>query len=129
MARPYFSHSSISTDLVFEKGQLYTVRKPIRPNQIVGRTAGGQIKVAKLGKSELTLILNFTGLTKDNYDGTVNGLKTWFETAAIDWRKNSFTLVDETGTSYTVRLMNPEFDMQEYSPGRYRITLTLRKEI
>jgi len=68
-------------------------------------------------------------LSKDNYDGSINGLKTWFENAAIDWRKNYFQYTDESGSEYDVRLWDEVFSMEEYASNRYRIRILLREEI
>jgi len=72
--------------------------------------------------------LKLEGLSRENFDSAVNGLKTWFESSQINWCENSFTMVDETGTNRTVRLWQKEFKMAEVSPNRYSVSLTLLEE-
>ena len=72
--------------------------------------------------------LNFKNLSKDNYDGAVNGLKTWFESSEINWSANNFTLIDELGVSNTVRLWESSFGMAFKANGLYEISLKLLKE-
>jgi len=85
-------------------------------------------KVVDYGNTLKLIELKLEGLSRENFDNAVNGLKTWFESSQINWCENSFTMVDETGTNRTVRLWQKEFKMAEVSPNRYSVSLTLLEE-
>lgn len=122
-----FQKSGLS-DLTIERGRLFPAKSKIRINQDRYLTESMNAKVVSRGASAQFITLKISGLSADNYDGTVNGLKTWFESATINWSAASFTMVDEDGTSHTVRYWRDDFDMPEVSPNRYEITIELKKE-
>lgn len=116
------------SDLVIERGRLFPDKQPIQINQDRYLTESMNSKIVSRGSSAQFLKLKFSGLSKDNYDGTVNGLKTWFESSTINWSSASFTMIDEDGTTHTVRYWNDDFDMPGIAPNRYEFTLELKKE-
>jgi len=122
-----FSKAGLS-DLTLERGRLYPISKPIQINQELYMTESLNAKVVDFGSTATFWMMVFSYLSKDNYDGTTNGLKTWFESSTINWCENNFTLTDESGVSHTVRLWQNKFDMQESSSGRWNISFTLLKE-
>ena len=122
-----FQKSGMS-DLTLEKGRLFPVSAPIEINQELHLTESNNPVVIVYGDNLNLIELKFKGLTKDNYDGTVNGLKTWFEDSNINWMENNFTLIDEKGVSHTVRLYQKKFDMKMDSNGRYSVSLKFIEE-
>ncbi len=119
-----FSAGGMS-NLTLERGRLYPLSIPIQINQELNLTDGMNPKVTDYGGTAQFWKVIFNYLSKDNYDGSVNGLKTWFEDGNINWCENSFTLTDENGVAHTVRLWQKNFDMPENSNGRYSVGLTL----
>lgn len=122
-----FKKSGLS-DLTIERGRVYPVRQPIQINQERYLTESMNPKVIGYGSTLETIILEFVGLTRDNYDGATNGIKTWLSSSTINWSENSFTLVDERGDTHTVRYWSDTFDMPRVYGNRYSTTLTLLKE-
>lgn len=122
-----FSKAGMS-DLTLERGRLFPVISPITINQDRYLTESNNPKVIDYGDNLELKELKFNYLSKDNYDGATNGLKTWFEDSTINWCENNFTLTDENGATHTVRLWQDKFDMRMTSNGRYTISLTLLEE-
>lgn len=120
-----FIKSGLS-NLTLERGRLYPVRKPIEVNQERYLTESLNEKIVNFGGTIELYALEFSHLSKDNYDGTINGLKTWFSSSTINWSFNTFTLVDENGINHIVRLWQDDFDMQMDSSGRYSLKLLLK---
>jgi len=122
-----FKKSGLS-DLTIETGRVYPVRRPVRVNQARYLTESMNPKVVSYGSTVEFIVLELAGLPRDNYDGTVNGIKTWLSSSVINWSAASFTLVDERGDTHTVRYWADEFDMPRVYANRYSTTLTLLKE-
>lgn len=122
-----FSAGGMST-LTLERGRLYPLSMPVQINQELNLTDGMNPKVTDYGGGVQFWKMMFNYLSKDNYDGAINGLKTWFEDSNINWCENSFTLTDEDGNTHTVRLWQKNFDMPENSNSRYSVGLTLLEE-
>ena len=122
-----FSAAGMS-NLTLERGRLYPLSMPIQINQELNLTDGMNPKITDYGGTAQFWKVIFNYLSKDNYDGSVNGLKTWFEDSNINWCENSFILTDENGVAHTVRLWQKGFDMPENSSGRYSVSLTLLEE-
>ncbi len=123
-----FSAGGMS-DLTLERGRLVPYSpEDVTINQDNYLTESNNPKVTNYGDNLNLINLSFRHLSKDNYDGTVNGLKTWFEDANINWMVNNFTLTDENGQAHTVRLWNKKWRMSADRGGRYSITLRLLKE-
>jgi len=117
------------SDLTLERGRLV----PYSPeeqeiNQERYLTEDNNPKVVDYGSNHKTMKLAFSFLTKDNYDGATNGLRTWFEDSNIDWCMNNFTLVDENSVSYTVRLWQKKFTVKKHSNDRYSLSLIFKIE-
>ena len=128
MATITFQKASM-TDLILERGRLLpTTPEVISINQDMYLTESNDAKTVKYGTNLKTSKLSFNNLTVDNYNGTVNGLKTWFEDALIDWTLNSFTLINEAGETLTVRLWQKKFSMGLKSNSRYSVNLLLKIE-
>lgn len=122
-----FQKSGMS-DLTLERGRILPKKNPIEINQERYLTQNNKPIVVNYGSSLNLIEVEFNYLSKDNYDGAVNGLKTWFEDTSINWSANNFTLVDELGESHTVRFWQDKFDMQQNVGGRYSIKFTLLEE-
>ncbi len=116
------------SDLTLERGALFPMRNPIEKNQYRYLTESGNAKVYTQSGEHETLVLKFQGLSRDNYDGTVNGLKTWLKASQINWAENAFTLIDSDQRELTVRYWADNFDMPPASFNRYDVTLTLKVE-
>lgn len=121
-----FSKGGLS-DLTLTRGRIFPLAEPIEINQEINLTDGMNPKVTDYGGTAVFWQVTFLYLTKDNFDGAVNGLKTWFSSTVINWCENSFTLIDESGVSHTVRLWQKQFNMPENSNGRYSVSFTLFK--
>ncbi len=123
-----FKKSGMS-DLTLERGRVVPYQtQEQKINQERYLTESYNTKVVNYGSNAQYLELSFKHLTKDNYDGTVNGLKTWFDDSSINWSMNSFTMLDENGISYTVRLWQNNFKMAVDGAGRYSVKLILKVE-
>ncbi len=120
-----FQHSGMS-ELTLERGRVTPyVPEEIEPHQDLYLTEGNNPKVINYGDPLKFMKLEFKYLSRDNYDGTVNGLKTWFEDSTINWSANNFTLVDENNVSWTVRLWQKKFNMKNLGNDRYSVELVL----
>lgn len=123
-----FSKSGMS-NLTLERGRLFPFSEgDIEINQDRYLTEDNNPIVINYGDNLELVVLSFSFLTKDNYDGAVNGLKTWFEDSNIEWSSNSFTLTDENGVAHTVRYWDDKFSMPKNVNGRYSGKLILLKE-
>ena len=119
MANPKFTKTGYS-DLSFGRGLLYPVEKPQQVLQAVDRTAGGSLQVENLGVTLNSRLLRLRGLS-----GTIfTNLRTWHSTVA-NGAVNTFTYVDEDGTSHTVRWLDDTLNMPEYFNGRYSVEIVL----
>ena len=116
------------SNLNLERGQLFPMNNTIEPNQELHLTESDDPKVIDYGSSLKILELKFTGLSKDNYDGVVNGLKTWFESSEINWSENSFTLEDDQGNSKTVRFWDKNFNMPQIAANVYSLKIRLLEQ-
>lgn len=117
------------SDLALERGRLLPYSpENININQEKYLTESNNPKITDYGSNLKLISLQFSHLTKDNYDGTVNGLKTWFEDSTINWLESSFTMVDENNVSHTIRLWQDKFEMSMSSNGRYSIFLIFKED-
>ena len=116
------------TDLVISRGRILPSSEPIIINQDKLITSSNNVIIIDKGINTKLIKLSFKFLTKDNYDGAINGLKTWFENSQINWMENTFTLVDENNVEKTVRLWDDKFDMKFEKGDTYSVSLTLRDE-
>lgn len=123
-----FSKSGL-TDCVIEHGRISPyIPLDITINQELYLTEDNQSKVVNYGSNFETIELIFKNLSRDNYDGSANGIKTWFENPTISWSLHPFTMVDEFGLTHSVRLWQNEFAVNAKPNGRYDISLTLKVE-
>lgn len=123
-----FIKSGLS-NLTMERGRAVPYSPDeIEPNQLMELTESDNPIVVDYGSSLNFITLELTNLSKDQYDGSVNGLKTWFQSTEINWAANSFTMVDEFGVSNTVRWWQKTFSMPVFSNGRYSISFRLLKQ-
>ena len=127
MRKIVFQKTGMS-DLTLERARSYPISEPYQLNQERYLTENGQPKVVKYGDPVRFIEVQLKGLSRDNYDGVVNGLLTWFSDPNIDWSKNSFTMIDEYGQQHTVRLWQDDFNMKQDSWDSYSIRLKLLKE-
>ena len=123
-----FSKSGLS-DLTLERGRMFPYSDgSITIHQDRYLTESNEAKVVDYGSDLTMIVLRFQYLSKDNYNGATNGLKTWFQTSEINWSANSFTMTDEDGVAHTVRFWQGDFSMPKTSNGRYQIQLVLKEE-
>lgn len=123
-----FQKSGLS-DLTLERGRLVPYsRGNISVNQERYLTESNNAKITDYGNNITFIELAFDHLTKDNYDGSTNGLKTWFESTQVNWSANSFTMLDEENVSHTVRFWQGSFDMPTKANGRFSFKLVLKDE-
>lgn len=123
-----FQKSGLS-DLTLERGRVIPATGSIEPHQYAHLTQSNNAKVYDVGSNELEFIdIQLAGLSRDNYDGATNGLKTWFESSQINWRMNSFTMVDELGESRTVRLWQDNITYTVDGFDQYTIRFRLKVE-
>jgi len=117
------------SDLTLERGRIYPYSAgDITIHQDRYLTESNQAKVVDYGTDLTMIVLSLTYLSKDNYDGAVNGLKTWFQSVYINWSANSFAMTDEDGVSHTVRFWQGNFSMPKTSSGRHQIQLIFKEE-
>jgi len=95
-------------------------------NQETYLTESSNPKVVNYGSNLNLIKLVLKNLSKDNYDGSTQGIKTWFETSTINWSSASFTLKDEFGTDYLARLWQNKFSVKARPNSRYDITIILK---
>ncbi len=116
------------SDLTIDKGRSFPVSEPIEINQERYMTESFNAKVISYGSSAKFIQLDISGVPKDNYDGTVNGIKTWFEDSNVNWSENSFTMIDERGNTLTVRFWQDGFSMPEAWAHRHNVSILLKVE-
>ena len=117
------------SNLTLERGRIV----PYTPveyqiNQELYLTESNNPKVVDYGGTAQFIKLAFSHLSKDNYDGAINGLNTWFLSSEVNWAGNSFTMTDESGATHTVRFWQKRFAMLRDGAGRYSLSITLLKE-
>ncbi len=128
MSTIVFQKAGLS-DLTIERGRILPLELDnIAVNHDMYLTEDNKPKVTDYGDSLNLIRLAFKSLTKDNYDGVVNGLKTWFESTQINWAENSFTMTDESQVVHTVRWWQKKFGMPLSAAGLYSISFILLKE-
>lgn len=115
------------SDLILERGRLFPLKNPITINQERYLTESNTPVVVDYGNPEKIIEVHVEFLTRDNYDGTINGLKTWFESSTINYSLNSFTLIDENGYEHTVQLWQDDLDFSENISGRYSVKMDLKE--
>ena len=119
MANPKFTKTGYS-DLEFGRGLLYPVEKPQRLTQVVERTAGGSLQVENLGVTINTRVLRLRGLSA----AVFTALRTW-HSATAQGAVNTFTYVDEDGSSNTVRWLDDTLNAPEYFNNRFSVEILL----
>lgn len=123
-----FQKSGLS-DLTMERGRIVPYSpEEIEIDQIQNLTENNIPIIVDYGNNLTFINLEFNHLSKDNYDGATNGLKTWFSSSQVNWMANNFTMIDENGVSHTVRLWDKKFKFQTLGSGRYNISIKLLKE-
>ena len=108
----------------FSKGREYPVHDPIHVNVVVDYSDGGQLYAYDKGIEEQFYNLNFSGLSRTDYDN----VEDWLQNIAVG-PKNTFTYTDEDGDNHTVRLLDTKNPLQETASGLFSGELHLRKEI
>jgi len=117
------------SDLTFERGRSIPYSpEDLEISQERYLTENMNPKVVDYGATLNTIKLMFEYLSKDNFDGSVNGLKTWFASTQVNYSANNFTMIDETGASKTVRLWQDKMSWGVNVAGRYSIELNLIEE-
>ena len=128
MSTIIFQQAGMS-DLTIEHGRTLPLElDDITINQERYLTEDNKPKVVDYGDDQNIIRMHFKSLTKDNFDGTINGLRTWFQNALINWSQFSFTMVDEAGATHTVRYWTDKFRMPMAVNGLFSITFELLKE-
>lgn len=117
------------SDLTMERGRIIPyVPIEYKIDQLLHFTEQNNPKVTDYGSNIQFIKLSFKHLSKDQYDGTVNGLETWFSSSQVNWAANSFTMTDEEGNTHTVRFWQNSFQMTRDAGGRYTVSFVLLKE-
>jgi len=115
-----------NSPLTLPKGRFYPVNEPLSPRQIIGKTGGGQVKIADVGDPEqfFPIVINRVSKTfRDN-------LLAFLADSLVNYSQNTFTFTDEESTAYTVRLWSTRtIDFPAVKGSLYNIRLVLRKEI
>ncbi len=120
-----FTKTGVTT-YTFPKGTALPFSQPITPNQIIGVTGGGSIKVANLGDAEQQFIIALNRVTKTERDN----LLAFIQDANINYSQYTFTYTDEHSVARTVRFWETEgLDFPQVSGGLYNINIILREEI
>lgn len=127
MSAILFQKSGMS-DLTLANGVILPKKHTYQINQKRYFTESMNAVVLSLSSKAELLILRIADVSKDNFNGSVNGLKTWFDNSLINYSENNFTLVDENGETSTVRLWADNFEIDETQPGLFSLELTLLKE-
>jgi len=127
MSKIVFQKSGLS-DLTLEHGRSYPTSIVIEVNQERYLTEDFKPKVIDFGSSHETMVIKLEGISKDNIDGAINGLRTWFEASQVTWALNSFTMINERGINQTIRWWDKSFKIKEVSPNRYDVSFIVKVE-
>jgi hypothetical protein len=111
MAAPIFRKSGYS-DLTLSK-LIYGLDRPQTKVQVKERTAGGELQVEDLGVTIRERVLPMSKLT----DTEVADFRTWHDTV-LDGAVETFTFIDEDGTSHTARWVDDTFRAPRTSYNR-----------
>lgn len=131
MPLPQFTKTSNAySPFTFEKARFLPANEPLNPNQVIGIAGGGQVKVANLGDVEEMFHIRVLRVSKTNRDNLLGFLAD----STVNYALNSFTFVDESSVSHTVRLLvagagNQSIDVPRVSGGLYNLDFWLRKEV
>ena len=109
----------------FTKARFLPVSEPIRPNQIVGKAGGGQVKVADMGTKEEFFPFIVNRVSKTARDDLID----FFDDPSVNYKQYSFTFRDEDSVSYSVRLDSDTLDFPHVRGDLYNLRFALRKEI
>ena len=116
------------SDLTIKNGRILPAKDSIQINQIKTLTSGNNPIVVDYSNSKKIYKLVLKNLSKDEFSGSINGIKTWFKSPEINWMMNSFTMILTDGTQKIVRLWNNKFDMNMKPNFRYDLIIELREE-
>jgi hypothetical protein len=123
-----FQGSGMS-DLAVQHGRSFPFSpSSIEWNQEVHLTEEYNSKILDFGSSIEFIQVVLTGLTRDNYQGSVNGLRTWFMDSNINGAETSFTFIDENNETHTVRLWQTKINFQLDGFDSYSVSFVLKKE-
>lgn len=127
MPLPTFIKSGNSySPFTFEKARLLPLKEPIIPNQDVGISGGGTVRVADLGEAELLFDLIINRISETNR----NNLLGFLQHSTVNYAQNTFTFTNEENVPYEVRIWNTkQLDFPLVRGGFYNVKLTLRQEI
>ena len=95
-------------ELQFEEGGSYPATRPIEKQQIIDRTAAGELQTEELGRTLRRRTLNFVDMSKVDHDA----LENWFDNVA-NGAENAFDFTDERGFTGEVKFIDNTFDFQE----------------
>lgn len=111
------------TTVTFSRGNLYPVDNPVQLDQKRLVSQGKKVRVAQLGPDEEYKVIAFRQLPYADYLAVRAFL--------LAKRSNqTFTLIDSTSTSYTVRWWpsDDRFSMPDMGNGLYNLDLPVRVE-
>jgi hypothetical protein len=121
MPLPQFSTGGQT--LVFSRGDVFPVQRPVKPSQRIGYAWDGTVFVATLAPPERMLPLTVEGMGQDDY----TGLLAWLDTI-VNWAAVPFTYTDVNSVAYYVRYVGDTLDLVETAPSVFSGTLPLRVE-
>lgn len=113
------------TDLVIEGGRSLPITTELTFNQERVLTEDRQPKVVDYGGDiEQLYQVNLENLSVKDF----RDLKAWFSSSQVNGALNNFTMIDEDGTSLTVRLWSDKVTLTMNAFGVYSASFLLRGE-
>jgi len=113
------------SDLTIETGRSFPIKEDITFNQEINLTEDRQPKVVDYGGDPESFIeVNINPISVKEY----NDLKAWFVSSQVNGSANTFTMIDEEGTTKTVRLWDKKVSLSKEGFGIYSTSFLLREE-
>jgi len=113
------------SDLTIETGRSFPIKEDIAFNQEINLTEDRQPKVVDYGGDPESFIeVNINPISVKEY----NDLKAWFISSQVNGSANTFTMIDEEGTTKTVRLWDRKVSLSKEAFGVYSTSFLLREE-
>jgi hypothetical protein len=124
MALPFFTDKN-SNVYTFSKGRFLPSSEPIKPQQLVGKAGGGQVKITTLGDVEQFYNIVVNRITAAKRDE----LLAWFANTPVNYKEFAFTFTDEDAVAVSVRLWSDVLDFPLSKGVLYNLKFVLRKEL
>lgn len=123
MALPSFAVAG-GPSVTLSRGPVYALEEQLKPRQRVGQATSGAVKVATWGPPDVELLLQFDGLSAADRDG----VQAFLAHPAVNYAATAVTYTDTDGAEQTVRFVDSLFTFSQTAPGRFQLSLRLRKE-